>query len=65
MITCPKCDNTNFYIDKDLIDNVQYNIVRCQHDDYIMGVFPDININKLKQLQEQVEELESRISDLE
>ena len=63
-IKCPKCGNTNFCINQDTIDGVEYNIVSCLSDDYIIGVYPNLN-PKLKELQEKIEDLESRLSDLE
>lgn len=63
-IKCPKCGNTNFCISQDTIDGVEYNVVSCVIDDYIIGVYPNLN-SKLEELQEKIEDLESTISDLE
>lgn len=57
----PKCNNTNFCISQDTID---YNVISCVIDDYIIGVYPNSD-SKFKELQEKIEDLESTISDLE
>lgn len=36
-IKCPKCKNTNFCISQDTIDGVEYNVISCVIDDYIIG----------------------------
>ena len=63
-IKCPKCKNTNFCISQDTIDGVEYNVISCVIDDYIIGVYPNSD-SKFKELQEKIEDLESTISDLE
>lgn len=40
-IKCPKCKNTNFCISQDTIDGVEYNVISCVIDDYIIGVYPN------------------------
>ena len=63
-IKCPKCNNTNFCISQDTIDGVEYNVISCVIDDYIIGVYPNSD-SKFKELQEKIEDLESTISDFE
>lgn len=63
-IKCPKCKNTNFCISQGTIDGVEYNVISCVIDDYIIGVYPNSD-SKFKELQEKIEDLESTISDLE
>lgn len=49
---------------QETIDGVEYNVVSCVIDDYIIGVYPNLD-SKLKELQEKIDDLESRVSDLE
>lgn len=51
-------------ISQDTIDGVEYNVISCVIDDYIIGVYPNSD-SKFKELQEKIEDLESTISDLE
>lgn len=44
--------------------SVEYNVISCVIDDYIIGVYPNSD-SKFKELQEKIEDLESTISDLE
>ena len=46
-IKCPKCKNTNFCISQDTIDGVEYNVISCVIDDYIISVYPNSD-SKLK-----------------
>lgn len=49
-IKCPKCKNTNFCISQDTIDDVEYNVISCVIDDYIIGVYltPILNLKNFK-----------------
>lgn len=44
-IKCPKCNNTNFCISQDTIDGVEYNVISCVIDDYIIGAYPPATDN--------------------
>ena len=63
--TCPKCGNTNYYIDDFESNNQErYKAVVCTSCSNIVSIFSDIT-PILKKLKDNIDDLESRIADLE
>lgn len=63
--TCPKCGNTNYYVDDFESNNQEkYKAIVCISCSKIVGIFSDIT-PILKKLKDDIDDLESRIADLE
>lgn len=63
--TCPKCGNTIYYIDDFESNNQEkYKAIVCADCRNIVSIFSDITPIS-KKLQNDIDDLESRITDLE
>lgn len=60
----PKCRETNLEICDSQLNGIPFKTVVCPHCQIVVCMYLD-NSSELKELQEKIDDLESRISDLE